>query len=354
MMLIQTAERAHYRTLPTGGFWPYRAQEKWEKVCPRGERAKGVRELRALRLLHTWKASSGLNDLAMRNFLDSTNATQYARVLDRISVAPKAAWSLTHRLLANYAGAAYKVRRSSDSGESDIYFSGNTSDFSALAAYCSGTNGFLKTAYEQSGAARDFSQATAGRQPKIYDSSTGFNLLGRSLAASCDGTDDRLERADSCGFSGGNNALTVGLVTQFVSVSGFPYLFSIGDTVATTSFGLFQDSSAVLIGLTNNSGWPSCNVSNVTSAASALVASKPSAGNAATHALRQNSAACSVNSTTNGSSNLNLSLSKTRVGCYVGDSNFSVASYSCCLLWESQLTGNDLDQLEIELQSHLT
>lgn len=353
-MLIQTAEHAHYRDLPPGRFWPYRAQEKWELAGLRRDRAPGVREMRALHLLDQWKASYGLNDFAMRSFLDNTNANAFARVLDRISVAPKAAWSFGRRLRGNYVGACFRVRRASDNAETDIGFGRGSVNFAALSSFCSATNGFVTVAYDQSLSVRNFSQATTANQPKIFDSSTGLNLLGRTLAGLCDGTNDRMERADSCGFSGGNNALTIGLVGKHTSVSGFPYLFSIGSTNSTQSLGLFQDNSATLIGVTNNSGWPSCNVTNVTSAAYTLVATKPSAGNATTHTLRQNSAACSVNSTTNGSANLNLATGKTCVGCYVGDSNFSAAHFACCMLWESQLTANDLAQLEIDLQRHLS
>ena len=40
--------------------------------------------------------------------------------------------------------------------------------------------------------AGDFTQATTGAQPKIFDSSTGLVMLGNMPAAKWDGTDDFL------------------------------------------------------------------------------------------------------------------------------------------------------------------
>jgi len=84
-----------------------------------------------------------------------------------------AAYSL--RLLeGSYTGAAIRVRRDSDDAEQDIGFDGNGDlDTTALAGFCSGTDGFVKVWYCQSGNGNDATQTTTTLQPKIYDSSTG-------------------------------------------------------------------------------------------------------------------------------------------------------------------------------------
>ena len=88
---------------------------------------------------------------------------------------PGAAAAYSLRLLdTDYTGSAVRVRRASDNTEQDIGFDGNGDlDTTALATFCSGTDGFVKTWYDQSGNSNDATQATTGNQPKIYDSATG-------------------------------------------------------------------------------------------------------------------------------------------------------------------------------------
>jgi surface protein len=65
---------------------------------------------------------------------------------------PNAAAAYSLRLLRSaYTGSAIRVRRSSDNTEQDIGFVSNELDTSALTTFCSGTNGFVKTWYDQSG-----------------------------------------------------------------------------------------------------------------------------------------------------------------------------------------------------------
>jgi len=80
----------------------------------------------------------------------------------------------------SYTGSAIRVRRASDNTEQDIGFDGQDLDTSALTTFCTGTNGFIRTWYDQSGNGNDLIQTTTASQPKIYDSSTGVvkdNLL---------------------------------------------------------------------------------------------------------------------------------------------------------------------------------
>jgi hypothetical protein len=82
-----------------------------------------------------------------------------------------AAYSL--RLLdTTYTGSAIRVRRASDNAEQDIGFDNNELDTAALASFCSGTDGFVKTWYSQTGS-NDATQTTTTAQPKIYDGTTG-------------------------------------------------------------------------------------------------------------------------------------------------------------------------------------
>jgi hypothetical protein len=91
-----------------------------------------------------------------------------------------AAYSL--RLLdSTYTGNAIKVRRASDNAEQDIGFVNNELDTSNLETFCSGTDGFITTWYDQSGNANNATQATAANQPKIV--SSGSTILENGKAA---------------------------------------------------------------------------------------------------------------------------------------------------------------------------
>jgi len=58
----------------------------------------------------------------------------------------------------------------------DINRDGKDIDQASLISFCSGTDCFVTTAYDQTGNARHATQTTPGRQPKIYDSVSGIIL----------------------------------------------------------------------------------------------------------------------------------------------------------------------------------
>jgi len=81
-----------------------------------------------------------------------------------------AAYSL-RKLRSGYSGNAIKVRRSVGSpAETDIGFVDNELDIATLESFCSGTDGFVTTWYDQSGNGYDATQTTASNQPKIVSS----------------------------------------------------------------------------------------------------------------------------------------------------------------------------------------
>ena len=103
---------------------------------------------------------------------------------------PGAAAAYSVRLLdSTYTGDCIRVRRASDNTEQDIGFDGNGDlDTGALASFCAGTNGFVKTWYDQSGNGNDATQATTANQPKVYDSVTGVVLENALAAMSINGS----------------------------------------------------------------------------------------------------------------------------------------------------------------------
>jgi 3D (Asp-Asp-Asp) domain-containing protein len=88
-----------------------------------------------------------------------------------------AAYSV-RKLRTAYTGNAIRVRRSSDNTEQDIGFVSGNLDTTALTSFCSGTNGFVTTWYDQSGNGRNATQTTAANQPQIVSSGSVLTLTG--------------------------------------------------------------------------------------------------------------------------------------------------------------------------------
>ena len=123
-------------------------------------------------------------------YIGSTEVwSSFTGILDTYTGAA-AAYSL--RQLKSGVSNAIEVRRASDNTTQDIGFVNNELDTSTLATFCSGTNGFVTTWYDQSGNGNDATQTTASYQPKIYDSSSGVILENGKPTVKFDGTNDFL------------------------------------------------------------------------------------------------------------------------------------------------------------------
>jgi hypothetical protein len=120
-----------------------------------------------------------------------------------------AAYSL-RKLRAAYTGSAIRVRRSSDNTETNIGFTalGNL-DESALTSFCSSTNGFVTTWYDQSVNGYDATQTTAANQPQIVNN--GSILLDNGKPTiKFDGTNDQLN-LNRLLFSGSQSRTMIGV-----------------------------------------------------------------------------------------------------------------------------------------------
>lgn len=74
------------------------------------------------------------------------------------------------RLTWRYNGPLILCRRGSDNATLDIYAKDGLIDRSAIAAFCAGTTGFVRTWYDQSGNGCNVDQSTAASQPTIFTS----------------------------------------------------------------------------------------------------------------------------------------------------------------------------------------
>ena len=77
------------------------------------------------------------------------------------------------KVVAAYGGSAIRLRRASDSTQQDIGFASSDFDLGSANTFCAATSCFVAKWYDQSGAAQDFAQVTAGSQPPFV-----FSCLG--------------------------------------------------------------------------------------------------------------------------------------------------------------------------------
>ncbi len=96
-------------------------------------------------------------------------------ILDKLTALPAAAYS-TARLSRQYAGAAIRVRRSSDNTEADIGFVNNALDAAALLAFVGAGDGFVQIWYDQING-KHLLQNTQSSQAKIV-SGGSLPLIG--------------------------------------------------------------------------------------------------------------------------------------------------------------------------------
>lgn len=98
---------------------------------------------------------------------------------------------------AGYLGGAIQVQRASDNATQDIGFVDGELDTAAITTFCSGTTGYVRTWYDQSGNGNNAVQTDSAKQPIIYNGAlitssnskpsvyfTGEQMLLNSNAAS--------------------------------------------------------------------------------------------------------------------------------------------------------------------------
>jgi hypothetical protein len=144
-----------------------------------------------------------------------------------------AAYSL-RKLRAAYTGSAIRVRRSSDNTEQDIGFSSGNLDTSALTTFCSGTDGFVTTWYDQSGNANNAVQTTAANQPKIVSAGSVLLFNGKPTIK-FDGVNDSMNNTISFGAN-----LSIYYATERVGAGSNIYQndLGIGSSTSTDRGGI--------------------------------------------------------------------------------------------------------------------
>jgi hypothetical protein len=166
-------------------------------------------------------------------------APPYTRPLDIQN--GTSAWGL-YQLRTAYSGPLLKVRRSSDDTTQDIGFDSGTGalDTAALLAFCGAGDGFVDTAYDQTGNGRNFTQATTANQPKIVSSGAMVTGVGGLPALLFDALNDNLVGA------------TVGTLFTAAEGTAFVVWNAIDSTGGSTQT---YDSPALFEDVTNGTVW---------------------------------------------------------------------------------------------------
>ena len=169
-----------------------------------------------------------LNNGKCVNILGSSSSE--ILLLDSLS-GSSGAFSL-RKLKSSYTGSAIQIRRASDNTTQDIGFVNNQLDTASLNTFCSGTNGFVTTWYDQSGNGKNTTQSTGANQPKIYDSSTGVILLNGKPSIEWDSASNGMSLIHS--NLPGSTSYSISSVFSATEQSRYTKLLSIGPDALTS------------------------------------------------------------------------------------------------------------------------
>ena len=153
------------------------------------------------------------------------------------------------------------MRRASDNTTQSIGFVNNELDTASLESFCSGTDGFVTTWYDQSGNANDAAQATASSQPQIVSSGSTILDNGKPSLA---GVNADTIMSKTLTLSNSNSFFSVNSKTgsSFGSYHGIFSFGSLQTYSQGTNYQIYQsggydtglsfDTQAVISEITNN------------------------------------------------------------------------------------------------------
>jgi hypothetical protein len=168
----------------------------------------------------------------------SLNTFLSANTLPLDSVGSAAVAFGLRKLRAAYTGYAIKVRRSSDSTTQDIGFTtGGDLDIASLLNFVGSGTAYVTTWYDQSGNAKNATQATTSYQPTIVTSGV-VNRLNNRPIITFDGVDDTLSFSNTL-----YNDITILGVYNTITGYGSPgtIAFNENNLISADAFGTGSD-----------------------------------------------------------------------------------------------------------------
>tara|TARA_R110000868_G_scaffold358716_1_gene620433 strand:- start:268 stop:1134 length:867 start_codon:yes stop_codon:yes gene_type:complete len=152
---------------------------------------------------------------------------RFATSVGVLDLFPNASVAYSLRLLRSaYTGSAIRVRRSSDNTEQNIGFNSlGDLDTTALDTFCSGTNGFVTTWYDQSGNGNNLTQTTAANQPQIV--SSGSVILQNTKPTIQTDGNDFIETTALNIYASANNLSSFQVVTDLTNTTANDFVFGV-------------------------------------------------------------------------------------------------------------------------------
>lgn len=186
-------------------------------------------------------------------------------LLDELNVSAAFAFSFV-KLRSSYSGDCIRVRRSSDSAETDIGFANNMLDTETLLAFAGTDSAYITIPYDQSGNGINPVQATAARQWRIVNAGVLETSVSGAVGAYAkyDGTNPQFYESTT-GFPLGTDFSKSTIITQTtgsgtmhmigptstsnhsLGLDHRPYLY-VGGAVATSSTSLPASGSPQVVG----------------------------------------------------------------------------------------------------------
>jgi hypothetical protein len=252
-----------------------------------------------------------------------------------------AAYSL-RKLDNDYTGSAVRVRRSNDNTEQDIGFTASGDlDTASLKTFVGANSGFVTTWYDQSGNARNATQATAANQPRIVNA----------------GVIERKNNLPTVFFDGGTDRLTT---TAFSYNDGNYTAFACSNQGDTTSrVMLSHDSSATgrRAPLYIRFNGPSQTLANTTGTTTFIIDNGNSISVNQTYIFsavkRSNNTEIYVNGNTNGATTLSANSVNFSQSLKIGSQFFNGTSHYNGYIHEIILYGSDKSTDRIGIETNI-
>ena len=269
-----------------------------------------------------------------------------------------AAYSV-RKLRAAYTGNAIRVRRSSDNTESDIGFTalGNL-DTTALTTFCSGTNGFVTTWYDQSGNANNATQTTAANQPQIVSSGSVINVNSKPCLQFTRSSQQTLSYSTSLWTYTGNSTLFHTSRNRNTSATQYGSVISQGGGSVSNALGIqWQQYPNTATQASTDIFAPGGISTSGTQSANTQYLATFQWQNWSTHKTNGNTiiAINGVNQslTTYGSAPTGLAIAPNRIGSFDGTSGGSfLGDIQEIVVYTSVLSGTNIDGAESNINTY--
>lgn len=260
-------------------------------------------------------------------------------VLDSYSSNLMVAHSVSRRLLTNYTGALFKVRRSSDNATQDIsYGVDNWADTAALASFIGANSGYVDTLYDQSGNGRHMSQGTVSAQFRVVNAGVN-DTLGGQLTLFHSGASLSMMMATTSTFTS-YTGTTMSVFARGLNGSPANNYRFVSVTNNTSTDYLSSAQCAIILSTTPGTGWQSYRAASL---ANSIQTPATSDGLISAIADGTNLKLRDGTNTGSAASSAAFNINRVLLGGYTNSNPYAVQSskFAEVIIWTSDQTSNE-------------